>query len=455
MSGTSDNLIASSTARLVLGLGATGLSCVRHLGRSGVPCSVADTREQPPLLAACREEFPDVPVFLGSMPEQVLDAAGEIIVSPGLSPREPALQRAREGGAAIVSDIDLFMRAAQAPVVGITGTNAKSTVTSLVAAMARAAGVDVGAGGNLGTPALDLLQPGRELYVLELSSFQLEWSGQLNLHVAAVLNVTPDHLDRHGDMQRYHRIKHRIFTGCRKAVVNPADPLTVPLVSAAVEQVAWSMGEPDLKAFGLREVDGRPHLCHGSEPLLAVGEMALVGRHNVANALAALAIASAAGLPLDTSVAVLRKFRGLPHRCQRLARIDGVDYVNDSKATNPGATRAALEGLGSSGNIVLIAGGRNKGADFAPLRAAVAAHCRCALLIGEAAEELAQQLADTVPLLQAASLRDAVAMASERAQDGDTVLLSPACASFDMFRDYAARGEAFEQAVQQLREGAS
>ncbi len=434
----------------MFGLGATGLSCARYLRRRGLPFSVVDTREQPPELATLQAEMPEVPVYAGQWPEGLLGSASELIVSPGIALDQPDVAAARAAGAQIVGDIDLFMREAAAPVIGITGSNAKSTVTELVGHMARAAGVNAGVGGNLGTPALDLLDPARELYVLELSSFQLERAGRLGLAVATVLNVSADHLDRHGSMPRYHQAKHRIFHGCGKAVVHRGDPLTVPPLVEGVEFIEWRLGEPDLRGFGLRMDDGREYICHGFEQLLPADEIGLAGRHNLGNALAALAIGYAAGLPMAAMLQSLREFTGLPHRCQPVAEHRGVRYVNDSKGTNVGAAIAALQGLGADGNVVLIAGGQGKGADFRELRPAVKAHCRHVLVMGEDAPAIARALDDLVPVERVRDMPEAVQRAAAIAQPGDTVLLSPACASFDMFRGYAARGDAFSAAVRML-----
>jgi UDP-N-acetylmuramoylalanine--D-glutamate ligase len=435
-----------------MGLGATGLSCARHLHRQGLPFAVADTRAAPPGLAALRSEMPEVPVFAGDIPADLIESAGELIVSPGIALDDPLVVRAREAEVAVVGDIDLFVREAAAPVVGITGSNAKSTVTELVGQMARDAGLDAGVGGNLGTPALDLLAPERELYVLELSSFQLERAGRLGLAVAAVLNITADHLDRHGSMLRYHQAKHRIFRGCRRAVVNRDDPLTIPLAEDAVEIVSWRLGEPELAGFGLRREAGEECLCHGFDRLLPVSELGLAGRHNVANALAALAIGFCAGLPLASMVATLRSFRGLPHRCQQVAEISGVRYVDDSKGTNIGAAGAALAGLGGERNVLLIAGGQGKGADFTQLRQPVARHCKLLILLGQDADQLQSALEGSAPVRRVATMDEAVATAAAEAVPGDCVLLSPACASFDMFSGYAARGAAFAAAVARLGE---
>ena len=445
-------VIASSVNRVVVGLGVTGWSCARYFRRRGVAFSVVDTRPDAPGLEAFRKEMPDVPVYAGEYPPELVTGADELVVSPGVAMDAPLVERARAAGVSIVGDIDLFVREAAAPVVGITGSNAKSTVTELLGQMARDAGLDVGVGGNLGTPALDLLDAGNSLYVLELSSFQLERAGDLRLAVATVLNISPDHLDRHGSMPRYHQAKHRIFRGCRKAVVNRDDPLTIPLLAPDVEVISWRMGKPELGGFGLGEVEGEETLYHGFEPLLASRELGLVGRHNVANALAALALGHAAGLPLAGMVATLRRFRGLPHRCQKVGEVAGVSYINDSKGTNIGATIAALQGMGAGRNILLIAGGQGKGADFTQLQAAVADHCKALLLLGEDAPLLQAALEHCAPVTRVGSMEEAVTAAAAQAAAGDVVLLSPACASFDMFTGYANRGDVFSHAVARLQE---
>ncbi len=446
------DLIASSVNRVVVGLGLTGLSCARHLYSLGLSFAVVDTRRNPPGLDALRAQMPDIDVYAGEYPQELISSAAELIVSPGIALEDPLVVAAREAGAEILGDIDLFMREAKAPVIGITGSNAKSTVTELVGEMARQSGLNVGVGGNLGTPALDLLGTDRELYVLELSSFQLERAGKLDLAVATVLNVSPDHLDRHGSMIQYHQAKHRIFRGCRSAVAHTDDALTVPLLEDKVPVVKWRMGEPALDGFGLRTMQGEEYICLGLEPLLPAGDLGMAGRHNLANALAALALGHAAELPLAIMLDTLRSFHGLPHRCEVVGDIAGVRFVNDSKGTNVGATQAALEGLGGDKDILLIAGGQGKGADFGELLPAVTRHCRQVFAIGEDAGLLADALRVAVPVTHAPSLEAAVHEAAQVAEPGNTVLLSPACASFDMFSGFVARGEAFTAAVHALEE---
>jgi len=443
---------ANMEHRVVVGLGATGLSCARYFYQRGLSFTVVDTRAQPPGLSALQCEMPRVTVYTGDYPDELIATARELVVSPGIAMDSPIVNRARSAGVAVIGDIDLFMREAIAPVVGITGSNAKSTVTELVGQMARDAQLNVGVGGNLGTPALELLASERELYVLELSSFQLERAHRLGLAVASVLNISADHLDRHGSVAGYQLAKHRIFQGCKKVVVNSDDPMTIPLLGPAVEVVSWRMAEPEPGGFGLRQKGGIEYLSHGTEDLLPVGEMALVGRHNVANALAALALGYCVGLPMDSMSRTLRDFKGLPHRCALVAEINGVRFVNDSKGTNVGATEAALRGLGGERNVLLIAGGQGKGADFSQLQQAVARHCKLLLLMGEDASLLQQALASSAPVTRVASLDEAVAVAATQAQPGDVVLLSPACASFDMFSGYGQRGETFAALVTRLSE---
>jgi len=448
-------MLAGNDNRVVVGLGATGVSCARYLYKRGLSFTVVDTRIQPPGLATLRREMPDVAVFAGDYPAELVASASALIVSPGIAMDAPIVTQALDAGVEVLGDIDLFMREAAAPVVGITGSNAKSTVTELLGQMARCAQLNVGVGGNLGTPALDLLAEDRDLYVLELSSFQLERAGRLDLAVAAVLNISADHLDRHGSMQGYHLAKHRIFWGCKKAVVNRDDAMTIPLVSPEVEVVSWCMAEPESNGFGLRQEGGVEYLCHGSQTLLPVAELSLSGRHNVANVLAALALGHSAGLPMARMQAALRTFKGLPHRCELVAEIGGVRYVNDSKGTNIGAAEAALRGLGGERDILLIAGGQGKGADFSQLQQAVARHCRLLILMGEDATLLQQALSSSVPVVMVSSLEEAVNVAAKQAQTGDVVLLSPACASFDMFSGYVQRGEAFCALVKRLSENLS
>lgn len=446
------SLIASDHFRIVVGLGKSGMSLVRFLARQGVPFAVADTRENPPELATLRLQFPQVEVRCGELDVEFLCRAQELYVSPGLALATPALQEAAKRGVKLSGDIELFARHAKAPIVAITGSNAKSTVTTLVGDMARAAGKRVAVGGNLGTPALDLLADDIELYVMELSSFQLETTERLNAEVATVLNVSEDHMDRYADMQAYHLAKHRIFRGSRQVVVNRGDALSRPLVADQLPCWSFGLNKPDFKAFGLIEEDGEKYLAYQFEKLVPVRELKVRGAHNQANALAALALGHAVGLPFEPMLAALREFTGLAHRCQWVRELRGVAYYDDSKATNVGAALAAIEGLGADidGKLVLIAGGDGKGADFSGLTAPVARYCRAVVLLGRDAELIAAALGDAVPLVRVKTLDEAVQRCAELAREGDAVLLSPACASLDMFKNFEERGRLFAQAAEGL-----
>ncbi len=446
-------LIVSDQLRIVVGLGATGLSCARYLARTGALFAVVDSRETPPGLAELKALCPEVEVRCGPLDGDFLSQAHELILSPGVAKAQPAITQAVAAGVKLSGDIDLFCREVSTPIIAITGANAKSTVTTLVGEMAVAAGINVGVGGNLGLPVLDLLALGkRDLYVLELSSFQLETTNDLRATVATVLNISPDHMDRYQDLQDYYQAKHRVYRGCRHAVSNRQDALTAALLPMGVPSSSFGTDKPDLKQFGVFEHNGEDYLARGITPLMPVSAMKLRGEHNVANALAALALGDVAGLPLTAMLAALQTFAGLEHRCQWLREHTGVDWFNDSKGTNVGATVAALEGLGptlAAGScIVLIAGGEGKSADFSPLAEPVKRFVRSVVLIGRDADEIDAVLA--VEAVRASDMTDAVARAAQLAQPGDLVLLSPACASFDMFRSFNHRGDVFAAAVQAL-----
>jgi UDP-N-acetylmuramoylalanine--D-glutamate ligase len=361
---------------------------------------------------------------------------------------DPFFVEARRRGLAIVGDIELFARAANAPVAGITGTNGKSTVTTLLARMAARAGLKVRAGGNLGEPALDLLGSAAQLYVLELSSFQLETTASLACRAATVLNVTPDHLDRYDSIDSYAAAKARIFARCETCVINLDDPLVVAMPRAPGRTLSFSLRATIGADYAVAERGGEWWLTRAEQRLLPLSALKIKGLHNAANALAALALGEALALPLPLMLEELAEFAGLPHRSQWVAEVRGVSYINDSKGTNVGATLAAVAGL--TGPLVMIAGGDGKHQDFAPLAAAFRGKVRHAVLIGRDAPLLARALAGVCTLETCATLPAAVHAAARSAQPGDTVLLSPACASLDMFRDYTHRGAVFTQAVQEL-----
>lgn len=442
-------LIASDQFRIVVGLGKSGMSLVRHLARRGQPFAVVDTRANPPELAALEAQYPNIEVRCGELDPEFLCRASELLISPGLPVSTPALQVAASRGVKLSGDIELFAREAKAPIIAITGSNAKSTVTTLVGEMAIAAGRKVAVGGNLGTPALDLLDDAVELYVLELSSFQLETTDQLNAEVATCLNVTEDHMDRYDGLPAYHQAKHRIFRGARQVVVNRDERLSRPLIGEDVPVWTFGLGKPDFKGFGLFEDRGDKYLAFQFDALMPASQLKIRGAHNQSNALAALALGHAVGLPFEPMLATLRNFSGLAHRCQWLRDRRGVSFYDDSKATNVGAALAAIDGLGSDidGKLVLIAGGDGKGADFSALHGAVGRHCRSVILLGRDADRLEDALRGAAPVSRVNTLQEAVQLAAKTAQAGDAVLLSPACASLDMFANFEDRGQQFATAV--------
>ncbi|HCS28153.1 MAG TPA: UDP-N-acetylmuramoyl-L-alanine--D-glutamate ligase [Spongiibacteraceae bacterium] len=447
------SLIATDKLRIVIGLGATGLSCARFLHSRQLAFRVADSRLNPPGLAEFQREFPEVELALGDFSVEQFVAADELYVSPGVSLKEPAIAAAIANGVRVSGDLDLFVQNVQGPVAAITGSNGKSTVTTLLGEMAAKDGKRVAVGGNLGTPMLDLLSNEHQLYVLELSSFQLERCAKVNAEVATVLNVSEDHIDHHGSLLAYHQAKHRVFRGCRQAVVNRDDTLTQPLVPEDVRFWRFGLANPGREEFGLIEKDGETWLAFGSELLMACSELHIAGQHNIANALAALALGKALGLAMPSMLAALKEFKGLPHRCQWVGHFGGVDFFDDSKGTNVGAAVASLNGLAKRCRVVLIAGGQSKGADFAALIDTLVDVGRAAVFIGEAADDLTEQLDERLPSMVADNMESAVNAAFSMARSGDAVLLSPACASFDMFKNYEHRGQCFSESVAHLAAG--
>jgi UDP-N-acetylmuramoylalanine--D-glutamate ligase len=436
---------------VIVGLGRTGFSCARYLRARGWRLAVTDTRQKPPELAGLAALDPTIPLSVGGLDIRLLDGADCVVASPGVSLEEPFFVEARHRGIEIVGDIELFGRAADAPIVGITGTNGKSTVTTLVGRMAERAGLRVRVGGNLGEPALDLLSARAattELYVLELSSFQLDATTSLDLKAATVLNVSPDHLDRYTSVNAYADSKARIFSRCETAVINLDDPLVVAMPRPGQKTVSFSLRASIGADYAVATRDGEWWLTRRGEALLSISAMKIKGLHNAANALASLALGDALGLSMPAMLEELATFTGLPHRSQWVADVHGVTYINDSKGTNVGATMAAVSGM--HGPLVMIAGGDGKNQDFAVLADAFRGKVRHTVLIGRDAAAIAVALKGVCTLEMCSSLEDAVRAAARAAQPGDTVLLSPACASLDMFRDYTHRGAVFTQAVKEL-----
>jgi UDP-N-acetylmuramoylalanine--D-glutamate ligase len=442
-------MISAQRHTVIFGLGITGYSCLRFLHGTD-RLTVVDTRSAPPFAEAARSKYPAVTLILGgAKPEHFADA-DRIVVSPGLRTSHCLLARSRERSVALISDIELFLEHAAAPIVGITGTNGKSTVTALTGELLAAAGLDVGVGGNLGEPALDLLAPERDAYVLELSSFQLERLNAGRITVAANLNVTADHLDRYPDIASYAASKQRVFDRCDVAIYNRADPLTVPRTTVGRSE-SVGLDAPLSNCWGIVEQGGKRYLAVGDQRLIAVEELGIRGRHNEFNALAAMALARAVGGDAARWNDTLRGFKGLAHRCQTVAVVDGITFINDSKATNVGACLAALEGLGEARkHIVLIAGGDAKNADLSPLRDPVARYVHDVVTLGKDAAAVEGAVGDAAPLHRVRTLPDAVRLARSLARSGDLVLLSPACASLDMFANFEARGREFETSVREF-----
>lgn len=446
------NIISSDKKRLVIGLGKTGYSCVRFFVGQNIKADVLDTRAQPPYLSQCHHEFPDVKVFSEELTLERLSQYQQLVVSPGIAISHPAIQEAIKLGVDVVGDIDIFSQYRKAPLVAITGSNAKSTVTELLGFLAKSQGVKVAIGGNLGEPALDLLSDDVELYVLELSSFQLETTAKLCADVATILNVSEDHLDRYDGMAGYHKAKQRIFIGSKRVVINDDDKLTSTLLNKNQKAYYFSSKRQDLGWYSLKNVEGEPHLMQGFKSLMPAKDTGLFGGHNYINALSALALGEAAGLNLEKMLQAFSGFVGLKHRCQQIAIKNGVTFVNDSKGTNVGATVAALEGLSANDKKVhLLAGGVGKDADFSLLQPSLSRSTKKMYVFGKDAQQIAA-VANATPVEFCESLEEAVKKASQQASDGDYVLLSPACASFDMFDNFEHRGDCFIDLVEAMND---
>ena len=435
---------------LVVGLGLTGMSVVRFLHARGERVVVVDTRDVPPGCDELKMNHPDVELKTGVFDEQLFSKAKQIIISPGVPLSIPEIQAAVTNKVDVVGDVELFAREVTAPVIAITGSNGKSTVTTLVGEMARKAGINVAVGGNIGVPVLDLLKQNADLYVLELSSFQLETLFSLKPVAATVLNISPDHMDRYQDVSEYAKVKQRIYEKTECAIVNRDDEYVKAMSGQLDKVTGFSLFEVAEDNFGLRIIEDDVWLCKGQQKLIAEKNLKIAGRHNTANALAALALGEAANIPMIAMLEALREFSGLAHRTQWVARRNNVIWINDSKGTNVGATLAAIEGLNVENRLLLIAGGLAKDADFSSLKNALKIKARCLILLGRDAKLIEKDIDGVVAVHYATSMEDAVNIANDLAESGDTVLLSPACASFDMFDGYEQRGEIFIQAVEML-----
>ncbi len=436
---------------LVVGMGRTGLSCARYLHARGIEFAIVDSRSAPPGLEEFEHMMADVPVTVGGFEPDLFEAADCLVVSPGVSLDEPVVAQARRQGKVVLGDIEMFAGVVQSPVVAITGSNGKSTVTVLVGQMAEQAGLEVRVGGNLGPPALELIEANEpDLYVLELSSFQLETTRSLDAATSVVLNVSPDHMDRYGDLDEYAGAKQRVYRGTGIPVINKDDPATLQMVDSHRAPVMFTLGEPGDGEFGVRHHEGAQWLAFGDELLMPVSMLALKGRHNLANVLAALSLGRNVGLEWAPMLETLQRFSGLPHRCQLVRTLDGVRWYNDSKATNVGATVAAINGMSDEGPLVLIAGGVGKSADFSALSTAVSGTVRAVVLLGVDSDAIEAVIDEDQMCFRAADMEHAIRLARQQAEPGDCVLLSPACASFDMYDNYEQRGDHYAALVMEL-----
>ncbi|OFZ69701.1 MAG: UDP-N-acetylmuramoylalanine--D-glutamate ligase [Betaproteobacteria bacterium RBG_16_58_11] len=446
---------------LVLGLGDTGLSMATWLTRHGARVRAADSRANPPHADRLKRQLPQAEIITGGFNADCFKDIDLIAISPGVPLSESMLANALQRGVPVVGDVELFAQALaprQAKVIAITGANGKSTVTALCGAMCIEAGLNTVVAGNIGLPVLDALsviengEAMPDVFVLELSSFQLETTASLNADAATVLNVTQDHMDRYAGMDDYAAAKARVFLGNGVQILNREDAYSRAMALPGRRIETFGLDAPANDAdWGMLNQAGQDWLAHGSQALLNASEVPMAGRHNAANALAALALCQAIGLPLAPLLVALRAFKGLPHRVQKVAEVAGVTFYDDSKGTNVGATVAALNGMREP--VVLIAGGDGKGQDFAPLKEACAKQARAAVLIGRDAARIEAAISGCgVPLHHAKTMDEAVGMAYQAALAGDAVLLSPACASFDMFRNYEHRAQVFIAAVQKLQQ---
>ena len=436
---------------VIVGLGKTGLSCFRYLSNQGLNVAITDSREEPPELLELRAEFESASVYLGQINEQVLLASDQIILSPGVSLDNKSIKLSIENNIPVFGDIELFCQKAQAPIIAVSGSNGKSTVTTIVAEMTRLAGLKTYVGGNIGIPALDLLSDSTpDLYVLELSSFQLETTYSLNAHASVVLNVSPDHMDRYSSLKDYANTKKRIYSGQGLMVLNKDEEYIHSIMDSKRDTIYFSLGAPEGENFGLINHNNEVWLSQGNEKIINKNQLKIKGEHNISNALAAMALAGAVNVPTNIMADVLKNFTGLEHRCQLVREIDNVSWYNDSKATNVGACIASITGLCELGNIILIAGGDSKGADLSGLNPIVKKYIKRVFLFGIDANKLADVMGSDVDKEFVNNMNEAVKGASKIADPDDIVLLAPACSSLDMYKNYEQRGDAFISAIDAL-----
>ena len=431
---------------LVIGLGSTGVSCIDYLINNKEYTTAADTRSNPPNYEIIKRKYPNLEIETGNISTSLIESADVIVVSPGISFKESCIQKAIKLKKKVIGDIELFLNVVDAPIIAVTGTNGKTTVTTLLGEMAEKSGLNVLVGGNIGTPVLNLLnEPSPDLYVLELSSFQLQTAYSMSFDVSVLLNITEDHIDHHGSMRAYKNAKVKIFQNCKKAVINNVLKFT----PQNVDVFKFSLNNPlSGNDYGIVEINKNRFLANYDKIIMPISKIKIAGTHNQENALAALAAGNAFGLNQKSMISVLEVFEGIEHRCQLIADTNRIKWYNDSKATNVGAAIAAVEGLGTERkNIILIVGGTGKNADFTPLFESVNKYVKKIILFGRDAELICNALNGSSSMIFAEDLKDVIDRAKNIAEAGDIVLFAPACASFDMFKNYEHRGKEFVKAV--------
>lgn len=439
---------------VVVGLGKTGFSCARYLSKQGINFAVVDSRAEPPMLQQMCRIYPNIPLYLGKFSASLFVDTNNLLVSPGVSLQEDAISHASHAGVSIYGDIELFCRNTSVPIIAITGSNGKSTVTKMVAEMLRRANFNIAVGGNFGTPVLDLLtEQAVDFYVLELSSFQLQTVSSLNAVAAVVLNIANDHMDRHHNLQEYINAKKQIYHGDGAMIINLDDAAVVNMIQDQRAHIGVTLTAPKEDTYGVKEESGIRWIMKGDKKLIPLDSLSLNTEHNVFNAIAAMALAEAVDCPLSAMLSVLRSFEGLRHRCDKVLRHADIDWINDSKATNVAAACAAIKGYGNNKNIVLIVGGDGKNADFSALQTVAENNLKAAIVLGKDGDKIGKILANIIQIYAVDNLDMAVKVASDIAEAGDVVLLSPACSSHDMFENYQRRGQAFVTAIKNLFPG--
>lgn len=445
-------MINDEKKRIVMGLGSTGQSFIRYFDRLGLNFSVVDSRESPPNVKEINRAYPSMNLYLGKTHSNLLGSADEIYLTPGVSLDDPFLSEAKNNSVKMINDIDLFVSLANAPIILITGSNGKSTVTELVGLMARENNINVQVGGNIGRPALDTISENCELYILELSSFQLEMCSNLSSSIACILNITEDHLDRHGSIENYKKIKQKIYKNCKVCIFNREDISTYPVGNKIKSLISFGLDEAVGQDYGLVVKNNETFVSKGKQIITNIKTFSPKGDYNLLNALSAITIAEAAGMNHESIISALQKFKGLPHRCEEVVKTSNVTFYNDSKATNTGATIAAIERLTKNfpGKLIILIGGKSNQDDFSKLFSLLEKINHQLILFGESVEKIVSYSKNPENYIYVESMQSAVEISYSISNSGDIVLLSPACSSLDMFLNFEERGDSFKKIVLEL-----